>query len=140
MNTQFLELLREPESKEALIFETGTGTLSTANGVSYKLIEKVPVLLPQHNGQQPDYQTHYENDALAFDYFSDWDPITQEENRRLHQQILRQIPADASWILDVGCGGAWLAGSLCPKGRQVISMDISTANPVRALKEVTAPT
>lgn len=141
MNATFLELLVHPVSKKALQYDP-TGQILSNGADTFPVVKGVPVLLPRQedNAQESfNYRDHYEKDAEAFDYFADWHPVHKEENRRLHQQILRQIPADADLILDVGCGGAWLASALVPKGKQVISMDISTINPVRAVEIVQAP-
>lgn len=141
MNATFLELLVHPISKKALQYDP-TGQILSNGADTFPVVKGVPVLLPRQedNAQESfNYRDHYEKDAEAFDYFADWHPVHKEENRRLHQQILRQIPADADLILDVGCGGAWLASALVPKGKQVISMDISTINPVRAVEIVQAP-
>ncbi|MFT4060756.1 MAG: methyltransferase domain-containing protein [Edaphocola sp.] len=108
-------------------------------GDSFDTIGGVPVLLPPNAALAAtgfDYREHYEQDAKSFDYFEDWHPVHKEENRRLHQQILRKVPGNAQLVLDVGCGGAWLAKAMIPKGKSVISMDISTTNPVRAQKIV----
>ncbi len=136
MQTEFLDLLRSPGTRERLTYKADVQQLVAPDGLVYRFINEVPVLLQEAADSGAGYRAHYETDAREFDYFADWDPVTQEENRRLHQQILHQIPADAGWILDVGCGGAWLAAELTPGGRKVISMDISTGNPVRALQEV----
>jgi 2-polyprenyl-3-methyl-5-hydroxy-6-metoxy-1,4-benzoquinol methylase len=39
-------------------------------------------------------------------------------------------------ILDIGCGKGWVSKKLVPDGKKVISMDISSENPVRAVQEV----
>lgn len=140
MKSAFIELLRSPEGGQHLRYDNVAGQLIAPDGVAYPMLGTVPVLLQSTGAAESLYREHYETDAQVFDYFSDWDPVTQEENNRLHQQILNKIPAAAEWILDVGCGGAWLAGALTPKGRKVISMDISTGNPTRALQEVAQAT
>lgn len=139
MNDTYLELLVHPVSKTALRYDPAQQTLSGDNDI-FPIVKGVPVLLPRQEDKDTfDYRDHYEKDAVAFDYFADWHPVHKEENRRLHQQILRQVPADARLVLDVGCGGAWLASALVPEGRQVISMDISTTNPIRAVEVVQSP-
>lgn len=136
MNKDFLSLLRNPVSKEPL-FLSDNGSTLTDGELDFETIKSVPVLLPlaadkalQH------YREHYEKDAEAFDYFEEWETANREENRRLHQQILKHIPQNAKTILDVGCGGAWLASALIPDGHRVISMDVSTINPVKAIQQV----
>ena len=48
--------------------------------------------------------------------------------------LLKSVPENAKLILDVGCGNGWLANYFLKKDRKVISMDISTINPVKALQ------
>jgi 2-polyprenyl-3-methyl-5-hydroxy-6-metoxy-1,4-benzoquinol methylase len=138
MNSYFLHLLVHPLSKTDLHLENNALQTSDGSGI-FKVIKGVPILLPrmEDNAKEAfNYQDHYEKDALAFDYFADWHPVHKEENRRLHQQIVHQIPKEAQAVLDVGCGGAWLAKELIPQGKKVMSMDISTTNPIRAVELV----
>src|ERR1700754_3283123 len=123
MNPYFLNLLVHPVTKEALQFQNNVLQANTG-GDTFKVIKGVPILLPRMEDNTKEafnYQAHYEQDALAFDYFEEWHPVHKEENRRLHEQILHQIPKDAQSILDVGCGGAWLAKEMIPKGKHVLS-------------------
>jgi len=141
MNPDFLNLLVHPVKKTGLHQEHNE-LLSDDRTDSFKILKGVPILLPRmedNTREAFNYQEHYEKDALAFDYFADWHPVHKEENRRLHQQILGQIPASAQHVLDVGCGGAWLAKELVPAGKTVVSMDISTTNPIRAVELVASP-
>lgn len=134
----FLDLLVHPVNKAPLTADNAQQALQGGPD-TFRIIRNVPVLLPNQDDNRQEafnYQEHYEQDAIAFDYFADWHPVHKEENRRLHQQILKMVPAAATTILDVGCGGAWLAKALIPRGKTVISMDISTTNPVRAMEEV----
>jgi len=139
MNSFILDILADPLTREPLLYEQAQQKFVGNSGV-YSIVRGVPILLPPNkNADSFNYQEHYEEDAKAFDYFSQWHPVYQEENRRLHQQILKEIPAEAGIILDVGCGGAWLAAALVPQGRKVVSMDISTTNPLRATELVSSP-
>lgn len=80
------------------------------------------------------YQDHYEKDAELFDYAQpDEHLVTRNERKRNRECIVAAVPEDADTILDIGCGGAWVASQFLPKGRKVISMDISTINPTKAL-------
>lgn len=139
MDSSFLNLLVSPVSKKKLSINEEKNILSDGEHV-FSIKDGVPILLPpvkETDGSEfKNYQEHYEKDAEAFDYFEDFVPLHQEENRRLHQQILKEIPANASIILDVGCGGAWVAKALIPQQKKVISMDVSTINPLRAVKEI----
>ena len=137
MHPDFVSLLVHPQTGESLVFGPDSNTLTTPDGRSrFRILQQVPLLLPEEedNNALFNYREHYEQDAKAFDYFEDFILSFQIENNRLHDQILSEIPDTAGLILDVGCGGAWLAGKLLPKGKQVISMDISTTNPVKALQ------
>jgi 2-polyprenyl-3-methyl-5-hydroxy-6-metoxy-1,4-benzoquinol methylase len=88
------------------------------------------------DARQPafDYQKHYTLDAEKFDYFEPRIGATAHSERRLSEVILSKIPKNAKSVLDVGCGRAWVAASLCPKGVAVCSMDISPTNVEKALK------
>ena len=136
MNSDFLQLLVHPVSKDTLRVQDDV--LKTNNNTdTFKVIKGVPILLPSVEAATKEafnYQEHYEQDALAFDYFADWHPVHKEENNRLHQQILHQIPNNAALTLDVGCGGAWLAKALVTQGKKGMLMDISTTNPIRAVE------
>ena len=114
-----------------------------------KVIENVPILLFKNTadvktnsafhdtiGSSFDYADHYERDANEYDYFGgDTSSVTRLERNYSRQTITSKIPASASMILDVGCGDGWVAKTFLPKNKKVISMDISTANPIRVLKE-----
>lgn len=80
-----------------------------------------------------DYKTHYELDATHFDYFESRPPVVAHSERRLAEWILSVAPKNAKSALDVGCGRAWVAQALCPKGIEVCSMDISPKNVEKAL-------
>lgn len=82
----------------------------------------------EHN--QFDYITHYKTDSEEFDYFEERVEPAKHEERRVHEVILSQIPPNTELLLDVGCGSGWLAKSLIPKGKRVISLDISKKNPL----------
>jgi SAM-dependent methyltransferase/uncharacterized protein YbaR (Trm112 family) len=140
-----LDLLVSPDDHTALTI-TSTGLQSSATPpVEYRIQQGVPVLLPRalppkeaplpgQAGAAFAYAEHYQRDAQAFDYFETIaDPAGRHENHRLHQTILRQIPSGKGRVLDMGCGNAWLAAALCPRGMEVWSADISTDNPTKAL-------
>lgn len=150
---EYLDLLVHPVYKTALQYSGGTNELIGNNGQDhFPVRENVPILLTdtlnaalttterhEQAGTQFQYKEHYQNDAAAYDYTEQsQNAVEKEEIKRLHQTILSQIPANVQWILDVGCGGAWLAKALVPRGTKVISMDISDINPIRALKNIPA--
>lgn len=151
ISPDFLELLVHPVHKTPL--KTSTDATLLEDGIHperFPIKEGVPILLTtalnetltdtEHHrqaGTSFQYKEHYQNDAAAYDYTEEArHPVEREEINRLRQNILSEIPAEGKWILDVGCGGAWLAKSLVPRGRHVISMDISDINPIKALREV----
>lgn len=143
MNTEYLDLLVHPVSKEQLQYNVAGNFLSTGiNQQKFPIINNVPVLLASSSDQDGgfNYQEHYEKDAETYDYFADWEAGQQEESRRLRQHILKEIPQKAKWILDIGCGGGWLAKALCKRGHRIISTDISTRNPVKAVEQIPEPT
>lgn len=140
-----LDILMSPDDFTPLS-ASSTGLRSgAAHPVDYPIQQGVPVLLPRdlsgksaplpgNHGASFQYAEHYQRDAQTFDYFETIsDAAGRHENHRLHQTILRQITPGSKRILDVGCGNAWLAAALCPRGVEVWSADISIANPVKAL-------
>jgi len=143
----FLDLLVHPVFKTPLkLDETANKLTDNIHQDYFSIKEGVPVLLTntidaslagttrhQEAGTQFQYKEHYQHDAEVYDYTEEAQhPVEREEIRRLRQTILSEVPAGNGWILDVGCGGAWLAKALAPAGRNVISMDISDVNPIRA--------
>lgn len=145
-----IDLLIEPETGAPLSFDPVSNTLvCTKSGNKYSLIESVPRIIIGENQniaksglhQEYDscfhYNDHYQKDAVLFDYSENNLPkITKDEIRRLHESIIKEVAEDMSVILDVGCGNGWVSKKLIPTGRKVISMDISTENPVKAVREV----
>ncbi len=155
MDSNFLSLLVHPIYKTPLQFDGASGQLTDkAHNDRFAIKDNVPILLTtgeeaaltqtaQHNeaGSKFHYKEHYQHDAETYDYFKETEnPIESEEHNRLHQYILSEIPAHASWILDTGCGGGWLAHALRDKQKNVISMDISDINPIKATKNNPYPT
>jgi len=141
-------LLVDPLTREALIpDEAGLKAVSVSGTSSYEIIEGVPqivngnsnIIRPSelHENQHSifNYTEHYQADAGLFDYSEECEsPATRHEIRRVHESILKEIHGTNASILDVGCGNGWAAAALVPKGHRVVSMDISTKNPVDSLK------
>ncbi|QGY45337.1 methyltransferase domain-containing protein [Maribellus comscasis] len=113
----------------------------------YNIRNDVPVLLRQdkeedlsksdiHQKQETNfnYIDHYQKDGVEFNYFEERDRGTEHMNKRVGEYILSQIKNKSGKILDVGCGKAWVAKELCPRGCEVVSMDISLENTSEALK------
>lgn len=142
------KLLIHPETGESLGLNLAEN-LSTDKKFSIQLNEKIVEFFPiaendlskstslhKNSNSTFNYVEHYNEDAEHFDYFAmPEDELTQKEAERLHQFILSQIPINAKLILDVGSGGAWLSKQLLPKGKQIISMDISRKNVHLALEK-----
>jgi 2-polyprenyl-3-methyl-5-hydroxy-6-metoxy-1,4-benzoquinol methylase/uncharacterized protein YbaR (Trm112 family) len=142
------EILIDPSTATPLAYDETQNTLNTDDHRNiYKISGEVPVILPREISLATsavrrnfetgfNYTEHYKKDAEVQDYFKEEENIaTRDEIRRLHEAIIKAVPNDARLILDAGCGNGWLANYFLKKNRQVISMDISTVNPVRALKE-----
>ena len=105
----------------------------------YRTPEGVFNFLPPA-GEREHHVEHYHLDALESDYFAPpADPATVHESDRLHQAILREVPAAAQVILDVGCGSAWVARELLPRKEAVISFDVAIRNTTEALRHYPAP-
>ncbi|RYZ48810.1 MAG: methyltransferase domain-containing protein [Sphingobacteriales bacterium] len=149
----FTDLLVHPVHKTPLHpDENGTALVDPATGDRFPVREGVPVLLtadirPELSkterhaaaGTAFSYKEHYQNDAVAYDYFDETThPVERTEIVRLREMILSRIPANAAWVLDIGCGGSWLAKALVPSGRNVISTDISDINPIKAIRKLPA--
>lgn len=145
----WLEKLISPQSGQNLIWDEGKSILRSEDGYEKYLVEEgVPhMLVPepenvpstsdahQKLGTAFHYRAHYQKDAEVFDYFLAYeDGASRHEARRLHEMIAGEVPKGARNILDVGCGNAWVAKYFCPRGKEVISMDIAPKNPKKALK------
>lgn len=142
--------LLSPENKRELVYDENAQTLSDHfTGKKYMIRDSIPLLLPEKEKEglkTPDifqkyhtafsYIDHYNKDAELFCYQDIHLNLSNlHENKRLHQTIIRQIPRDAGFILDAGCGDGWLASQLKSTGRKLCSMDVSTANPFNAVKK-----
>ena len=148
MKSFLLDLLIDPLTRFPLTLNEGS-LIESKEGHTYEIIEGVPILLPKylvpitpletvHKSVQTsfDYQDHYQKDAEYFDYFKSFeDGATLHENKRLHQMILNKIPPQVGLVLDVGCGNGWVAKAFAGNNTKVISMDISTKNPIKVNRE-----
>ena len=146
MNAFLLDILVDPATGTKLDYDAESQCMANSrSGQTYRVIEQVPVLLPpapanviastdlhENHRSHFDYADHYQKDAEQFDYFIEHtNGASRHEESRLHQTIISLVPAGANLILDVGCGKGWVGDYFCRRGRKVISMDISTVNPVR---------
>ncbi|MEO0732746.1 MAG: methyltransferase domain-containing protein [Bacteroidota bacterium] len=148
-----LAILTEPGSTASLR-QQGDQLVSVGDATRiYPIDAGVPVMLPTRatatvtDGPHVRYGTdfayldHYTKDAEVFDYFEPpADGATLHENQRLHEAILREFPVDKGLrVLDVGCGGAWLAAATLSHHDLVVSCDAAHKNTTEALKRLPAP-
>jgi ubiquinone/menaquinone biosynthesis C-methylase UbiE len=75
------------------------------------------------------YIDHYKQDSIEFDYFEERKGATAHDERRVREYIISKIQKNVNSILDVGCGNGWIAKEFLPKGKTVVSLDISVTNP-----------
>lgn len=141
------DMLIDPTTGTALQYNAARNIFQTNDGDNYEILEDVPVILPKqkslvssifnkHLKGHFNYAEHYQKDAEVYNYFKqEKSKATKNEVVRLHQTIVNIVPKNARLILDVGCGNGWLAKYFTKRNKKVISMDISTVNPIRALKE-----
>ena len=122
-----------PNTGEPLTFNKENNCFVDTSGKQFSIVDGVINLLP---AEASAYQEHYETDAVAFDYFEDFEPVHKAESERLHQYILEQVDENiaSKTILDVGCGGAWVAEYFKDKKVNLFSMDISSVNPKKAVQ------
>lgn len=85
------------------------------------------------------YIEHYKKDALEFDYFEERKGATEHDEKRVREYIISKIPKDVYKILDVGCGNGWVAKEFLPKGKTVVSLDLSVINPSIVKKLYSSP-
>lgn len=78
------------------------------------------------------YIKHYQKDAVEFDYFEEKKGATAHDERRVREYVISKIPKNVKNILDVGCGNGWLAKAALPEGKEVVSLDVSLINPLKA--------
>ena len=129
-----LDILRCPDTGEDLALSDNGRQISTGTR-TFPVNDDIPTFLEKkENGDVFDYTTHYTTDAEEFDYFSDeTDPLTALHLKLLRTLVMNHVPDTATLVLDVGCGSAFVAQHLCPRGKKVVSMDIAYANAHKAL-------
>lgn len=140
----FRDLLTDPSSGKALVYDQAKESFVNENSRQFPIKKGIPVVLPEGLQKEAenlfDYADHYEKDAIYFDYFEKQNyPATRFEQERLHEMILTYVPSTAKMILDMGCGGGWVAEACLPKGKTVVSADISLTNPGKALEKHPSP-
>lgn len=105
------------------------------DGTAYEILNNVADLRPkQPEVPEFNYHSHYQIDAELFDYFEEHSGEHAHEERRVHETVMSYVPGSAQTILDVGCGGAWVAEHYLKHGKYVCSMDISTNNIEEAVR------
>ena len=144
MECWFTEILRDPVSSDVLEDDNGLLINAVAKR-SYPVRQQIPVFtegrvadvtteLHTKSNSRFDYIAHYEADAEVFDYCSPHvSPSENAEETILRKMIAKNIPNDATLLLDVGCGSAWFAGHFVPKGKRVVSLDVSFVNASKAM-------
>jgi 2-polyprenyl-3-methyl-5-hydroxy-6-metoxy-1,4-benzoquinol methylase len=150
MKQFLLNILIDPISKEPLQYDKTNNTIINTNS-KYSIIDNVPIIMVQNEAEKVDnksalhnemktdfdYVEHYNKDAEFFNYFEDDQySTTKNERERSRQSIKKAVPSNTKLLLDVGCGGAWVAEHFTTKNVQVISLDVSTKNPIQALQKV----
>jgi len=149
VNNDFYNILVSPKTKEKLIYDSNNNRLISENSNNqYEINNSIPILLNNDslNSKLHDiynssfnYQEHYQKDADYFDYTEPLDGLNLIENRLLHNAIIDRILPNNGFILDVGCGNGWLSEKLAATKLKIISMDISTTNPSKALRNYPFP-
>ena len=143
-----IDLLISPDSQKPLVYDPVNDILrDTAHEHVYRIVEDTPVLfgsekktdstaLHEKSNTSFNYTDHYNKDAEFFDYFKEDDiPAARTERKRSRETIISKIRGSALQILDIGCGGGWVAQHFTEKKNYVVSLDISLKNPVEALKK-----
>lgn len=134
MHTFLRSHLVAPRTHERIELSADGQSVVTA-GVAFPIADAIPVMLDVRTRSE-NYVEHYQTDAQEFDYFEEReDPATEHDERRVREAIMRRLPKTTKTVLDVGCGRAWVARDLCPRGITVCSMDVSMTNPRRALEK-----
>ncbi len=84
-----------------------------------------------------DYQEHYRQDALVFDYFRR-DKLTPGEIRRTQYTLSLCGIKPGMRVLDVGSGRGWFSLAAARSGAEVTALDLSEENLARIKAEDTA--
>lgn len=143
MLDNFVSILQNPKTKNNLRVDNSL-LIDETNGEQFKFENNIAYLI--HKAQSKasdlhkdlksdfDYHDHYEKDAIEFNYFKDIESKARiHEERRVHETIINHSITNSKYILDVGCGRAWVAEHFLKKNMNVISMDIATTNPKKAV-------
>lgn len=139
MKTWLLEILYNPYTGAKLREESDNLLLDT-NNAAFPVQGDVPLFLDAQDEkiseQDFHYINHYTVDAEVFDYYRDRnDKLEQVSVSLLRRSIIRQIPRNTRFLLDVGCGCAYIAKHFINSGTRVVSLDVAQANAEKALKK-----
>lgn len=139
MKTWLLEILYNPYTGAKLREESDNLLLDT-NNAAFPVQGDVPLFLDAQDEkiseQDFHYINHYTIDAEVFDYYRDRnDKLEQVSVSLLRRSIIRQIPRNTRFLLDVGCGCAYIAKHFINSGTRVVSLDVAQANAEKALKK-----
>ena len=139
MKTWLLEILYNPYTGAKLREESDNLLLDT-NNAAFPVQGDVPLFLDAQDEkiseQDFHYINHYTIDAEVFDYYRDRnDKLEQVSVSLLQRSIIRQIPRNTRFLLDVGCGCAYIAKHFINSGTRVVSLDVAQANAEKALKK-----
>lgn len=139
MKTWLLEILYNPYTGAKLREESDNLLLDT-NNAAFPVQGDVPLFLDAQDEkiseQDFHYINHYTIDAEVFDYYRDRnDKLEQVSVSLLRRSIIRQIPRNTRFLLDVGCGCAYIAKHFINSDTRVVSLDVAQANAEKALKK-----
>ncbi len=144
-----LDILVHPNSKKPLQFFENSNTFSDSNNIfNYTVIDTLPIILSSEvddvlsksaihaqYGTKFNYKAHYKIDAEFYNYFEVESTTTLKERERSRQAIICKVPSESKIILDVGCGGGWVANYFIKKKKQVISIDIISKKNAECLRK-----
>lgn len=145
-----LDMLVDPVDKSPLIYNESEQELYNHSGIAYPVNNNIPVLLPKDTAPAVDntsslheqfkshfnYSDHYQKDTVLFDYFKeDESAVARFERNISRKAIISRVPKGDIVLLDAGCGGGWVAKRFAGSGIKLVSMDISTSNPEKVLKD-----
>jgi 2-polyprenyl-3-methyl-5-hydroxy-6-metoxy-1,4-benzoquinol methylase len=149
MEHWFTEILKDPVSLGELKYDNGL-FVNIITKQSYPVRQQIPIFtegrapkvtthLHDRANTQFNYIDHYEQDAEVFDYVAPHVSVSANaEEAILRKIIVQNISQEATLLLDVGCGAAWFAKYFVPKGKKVVSLDVSFANTSKAMTAVSA--
>jgi SAM-dependent methyltransferase len=130
-NKELITILSCPLCKEDLEYRD-EDLLCKSRKTIFPISENIYFLLPEEQKKPEnsmDYLEHYMIDGEIFDYYEEREcKATAHDERRLREYILSLVPKNCDYVLDVGSGNSWVAGSLYNKCKKVVSMDLSLIN------------